>query len=52
LFNAKTVCDTATYEDPKRPAVGIEKVWVNGVLAYENQSSTNQRAGKFLERAQ
>ncbi len=30
LFDAETVIDRATYEQPRRPAVGIARVWVGG----------------------
>jgi len=50
LFNAETVCDTASFADPVNAAVGIDGVWVNGELAYWNQASTGQRAGRFLRR--
>ena len=50
LFNPETVCDTASFADPVNAAVGIDGVWVNGELAYWNQASTGQRAGRFLRR--
>lgn len=48
LFDPHTVRDTATFSDPMRAAVGIEAVWVNGVLSYQNGSATGNRAGRFL----
>jgi N-acyl-D-aspartate/D-glutamate deacylase len=33
LFDAEKIIDTATFNDPMRPAVGIKSVWVNGMLA-------------------
>jgi N-acyl-D-amino-acid deacylase len=50
LLNAETVSDVATFRDPVRPARGIDAVWVNGVLSYQNQAVTGQRAGRFLPR--
>lgn len=50
LFNPGTVCDLATFADPIRAAIGIEAVWVNGVLSYADQASTGNRAGRFLSR--
>lgn len=50
LFNPDTVCDLATFADPIRAAIGIEAVWVNGVLSYADQASTGNRAGRFLSR--
>jgi N-acyl-D-amino-acid deacylase len=52
LFDSETVRDVATFADPKRVSQGIEAVWVNGMLSYENQASTGQRAGRFLARHQ
>ncbi|HKR33055.1 MAG TPA: D-aminoacylase [Terriglobales bacterium] len=51
LFDPDTVRDTATFSDPMRAAVGIEAVWVNGVLSYQNGNATENRAGRFLPRS-
>jgi len=48
LFNAVTVRDTASFAEPVNAAIGIDGVWVNGELAYWNQASTGQHAGRFL----
>jgi len=48
LFDADSVCDMATFEDPEQPARGIEKVFVNGSLAWSSDGSTGQRPGRFL----
>lgn len=50
LFDPKKVIDTATFEDPIRPASGIERVWVNGCLSYTRAGSTQQRNGRFVPR--
>lgn len=50
LLNPDTVRDRATFSDPVRPAMGIEAVWVNGVLSYRDQMATGDRAGRFLPR--
>jgi N-acyl-D-amino-acid deacylase len=50
LFDPATVRDEATFAEPKKPAAGIDGVWVNGVLSYQNQASTGSRAGRFLPR--
>jgi N-acyl-D-amino-acid deacylase len=50
LFNAKTVRDVATFDDPIRQSAGIEAVWVNGTLSYQAQKATGQRTGRFLRR--
>src|SRR5690606_2211153 len=51
LFNFAAIKDTATYEEPKQLAKGIERVWVNGVLSYVQGQPLSERAGKFLYRA-
>jgi N-acyl-D-amino-acid deacylase len=50
LFTADTVRDTASFVDPIRASAGIEAVWVNGVLSYQDCASTGERAGRFLPR--
>ncbi len=51
LFDPATILDTATFDDPVRPAQGISHVWVNGALSYTAEGATNHRAGRFLPRA-
>lgn len=51
LFDPARIRDTATFDDPIRPAEGIEAVWVNGELAYTPDGATGKRAGRFLPRA-
>ena len=48
LFDAKTVIDRATYEDPRQPAAGFESVWVDGVRTLENGRRTAQLPGKAV----
>lgn len=50
LFDPERVRDVATFDDPVRQSAGIEAVWVNGTLSYRKQTSTGQRAGRFLKR--
>lgn len=50
LFDFAQIKDTATYESPKQPASGINRVWVNGVLSYMQGEPLSGRAGKFLYR--
>lgn len=52
LFDAKTVRDKATFEDPIQKSQGIEKVWVNGQLSYQNGNIVGQRHGQFMRRAE
>jgi len=51
LFDPDEICDVATYEDPARPAEGIARVWVNGVVSYVDGASTERRNGRFLKRS-
>jgi N-acyl-D-aspartate/D-glutamate deacylase len=50
LFDFEKVSDRATYQSPDQPAEGIEKVWVNGVLSYQQGSKECGRAGQFLRK--
>jgi N-acyl-D-aspartate/D-glutamate deacylase len=50
LFDEEKIIDMATFNDPIRPSVGINGVWVNGVLSYTPQGSTGKRAGQFVPR--
>jgi N-acyl-D-amino-acid deacylase len=50
LFDPATIIDTATYEEPIRPAAGIVAVWVNGALSYTANGAMGTRAGRFLPR--
>ncbi|RYZ80541.1 MAG: D-aminoacylase, partial [Moraxellaceae bacterium] len=50
LFNPTSIRDTANFTNPMQAADGIEAVWVNGVLTYEDKKLTGKRAGKFLSR--
>ncbi len=49
IFDPRTVIDTATYERPTEPAVGIRRVFVNGQLALENGVPTGVRAGRCCD---
>jgi dihydroorotase/N-acyl-D-amino-acid deacylase len=48
IFNPTTVLDSATFELPNRPSVGIEYVFVNGVLALEHEKTTELFGGRPL----
>ena len=50
VFDPETVADTATYEDPQRPAAGIEAVLVNGVPVWQAGRGTGARPGQVLAR--
>jgi N-acyl-D-amino-acid deacylase len=49
IFNPETVMDKASYQSPKLHADGIENVFVNGQMVWQNDSSTEKRPGMFLE---
>ncbi len=48
LFDAATVADNATYDDPQREPTGIACVIVNGQVAYEHGTHTGVGAGAML----
>ncbi|MFO1218229.1 MAG: D-aminoacylase [Burkholderiaceae bacterium] len=48
LFDAATVRDTATYEQPVQPAAGIDAVWVNGQLSWHGGRHTGARGGAVI----
>ena len=50
LFDPETVIDTATFDDPKRPAAGIRMVLVNGRSVWEDGGHSGNRPGRPLRR--
>lgn len=50
VFDAGTVIDTATYDDPQQPSAGIETVVVNGVPVWSGGRCTGARPGQVLAR--
>jgi hypothetical protein len=48
IFDPAKVRDTATFDDPSKPSVGFNYVFVNGVLALENDKVTGQMGGRPL----
>jgi N-acyl-D-aspartate/D-glutamate deacylase len=50
LFDPETVLDRATPSDPHAVSTGIDRVWVNGVLVYEDGKATGQYPGRALKR--
>ena len=50
LFDAQTIADKATMQDSTAPSVGIEKVWVNGVLAFDKGAPTMVYPGHIVAR--
>jgi N-acyl-D-amino-acid deacylase len=51
LFNADTIMDAADFEHSTRPAIGIDTVIVNGVVAWRDGGSTGARTGRLLTRS-
>jgi N-acyl-D-amino-acid deacylase len=48
VFDPATIRDTATFDDPRQPAAGIERVFVNGVVAWKEGRPTGALAGRAL----
>lgn len=51
VFDPEQVRDCATFADPKRPAAGIQRVYVNGVASWRNGATTGAHAGQVVRRA-
>jgi N-acyl-D-aspartate/D-glutamate deacylase len=51
VFDPDTIADSASFEQPTRPAVGIHCVFVNGQMALEKGIPTAARAGRVLTRS-
>jgi N-acyl-D-amino-acid deacylase len=50
VFDPARVADAATFDQPKRPAVGIDSVYVNGALAWHQGRATGARPGRVIRR--
>jgi N-acyl-D-amino-acid deacylase len=48
LFDPDTIIDRATLQNPKALSVGIEKVWVNGKLVFQDRRTTGVRPGLVI----
>lgn len=48
LFDPETIIDRATWDDPVRPADGIEMVMVNGRTVWRDEGPTDARPGRAL----
>ncbi len=48
IFDPEKVRDLATFDDPNKPSVGFEYVFVNGTLALEHDKVTGQLGGRPL----
>ena len=50
IFNTETVSDEATVAEPHKLSEGIEAVWVNGTIVFENKKTTDLYPGKIIKR--
>ena len=50
LFDADKIIDKATMRNPTALSVGVKKVWVNGILAYDNGKPTLVYPGRIVPR--
>lgn len=50
IFDAENVEDRATFDDPKQPAAGIERVIVNGKTVWHEGAWSGARPGRVLRR--
>lgn len=48
LFDAATVKDRATYEEPRLPAAGFESVWINGIKTLDGAKRTSALPGRAV----
>ncbi|MEO0436797.1 MAG: D-aminoacylase [Pseudomonadota bacterium] len=48
VFDPATVADKATFADPHQLAVGVEKVFVNGELVWNEGAATGRLPGRFV----
>jgi N-acyl-D-amino-acid deacylase len=48
VFNPETIIDKATYQQPTQLSVGVDYVFVNGQLEFENGKLTGATAGRPL----
>ena len=48
LCDPETIIDRATLQNPTALSAGIEKVWVNGKLVYQDRRTTGVRPGQIL----
>jgi N-acyl-D-amino-acid deacylase len=49
IFDPETIIDTATFEEPRRPAAGIDHVFVNGVSVWRGGRATGALPGAVLK---
>jgi N-acyl-D-amino-acid deacylase len=49
IFNPKTVCDVATFENPHHYSKGIEKVIISGEVIIDRGKHTNKMVGRIIK---
>ena len=52
LFDAETVLDRATPDEPNLTSIGVVGVWVNGARVYNTEGVTGNRPGRVLRRGE
>ncbi|WP_323846269.1 D-aminoacylase [Microbulbifer magnicolonia] len=50
LFNPASITDRATIEEPGLPSVGIDTVWVNGKVVFQNERASGALPGTVIRR--
>ena len=50
VFEPKTVIDTADFENPVKASIGIDSVFVNGRVVWQDGASTDARPGCVIRR--
>jgi N-acyl-D-amino-acid deacylase len=50
VFDPRTVRDTATFDEPRQQAEGIDWVLVNGTAVIENGARTDDLPGRAMRR--
>jgi dihydroorotase/N-acyl-D-amino-acid deacylase len=48
IFDANTILDRATFEQPKQLSAGVRYVWVNGTLVWRDGKHTGAKPGRIL----
>ena len=51
VFDPDTIGDAASFEHPEEASTGIDRVYVNGTLAWQNGAPTGARTGRVLKRS-
>ena len=50
LFDPERVIDRSTFAEPLKLSEGIEKVWVNGAMVWDQGKATGAHPGRVLTR--